>query len=61
MAYKTKEEANEILKQYTRDPENFVPNAPINLIDAKGSGSVYFIKSRNSSEVEFKRTKLGRF
>ena len=61
--YKTKEEANEILKQYTRDPENFVkPNAPIQINRRpKGSGSVYFIKSRNRWGVEFNRTKLGRF
>ena len=58
-SYSTCEEAEEALREYTRDPENFVPNLSKRKL---GSGSVYKIKNGNGRlAAKYKRKHLGRF
>ena len=55
---KTHEEAVEILRRYTADPENFeMPERQ----RAKGSGCVYFHKQSNKWRVQLRRKYIGRF
>jgi hypothetical protein len=58
-AFKTKEEAIEVLKEYTRDPENFIKPDGSNKKREKRIGCIF--KSGNKWKVMYKHKYLGTF
>jgi len=58
-AFKTNEEAIEVLKEYTRDPENFIKPDGSNKKREKRKGCIF--KSGNRWKVMYKHNYLGTF